>query len=71
MIPSTNQGKSNMKHLRMKKNVQKFYAGFMGCSGVPLGEDQKYSAQDKSKRQKYQVYKMNLNTDKVKVSYHK
>ena len=60
-----------MKHLRMKKNAQKFYAGLMGSSGVPLSETQKYSVKEKAKRQKHQVYKINLNTDKAKLSYHK
>lgn len=55
----------------MQKNAQKVYAGYMGCSGVPMGEDQKYSAQEKGKKQKYQVYKIGLNPEKTKISYHK
>lgn len=53
-------------------NIQKVYAGYIGCSGLPLGEDQKYSkSKKKIKKQKAQVYKIGLNTEKGKVSYHK
>lgn len=53
-------------------NIQKVYAGYIGCSGLPLGEEQKYSkSKKKIKKQKAQVYKIGLNADKGKVSYHK
>lgn len=54
-----------------QKNAQKVYAGYIGCSGLPLGEEQKYSKKKKTKKQKYQVYKIGLNSEKGKVSYHK
>lgn len=25
------------------KNIQRVYAGYIGCSGLPMGEDQTYS----------------------------
>lgn len=70
---SKNQNSATLRHLRMKKNAHKMYADFMGSSGLPIGEEQKYSDSEKlKKKQKYQVYKMGLNPElKSKVSYHK
>ena len=54
------------------KNSQKVYAGYVGWSGLPLGDDDKYSKKKKTKsKQKYQVYKIGMNPEKGKVSYHK
>ena len=47
------------------------YAGYVGSSGIPLNEDEKYSKKRKIKKHKYQVYKIGMNPEKVKVSYHK
>lgn len=53
------------------KNSQKLYAGYAGSSGVPLGDEDKYSKKRKSKKQKHLVYKIGMNPEKGKVMYHK
>ena len=32
-----------------KKNAQKLYAGYIGSSGLPLGDEHKYSNKEKAK----------------------
>lgn len=54
-----------------KKSVQKVYAGYIGCSSIASSEDQKYAKKKKPKKQKYQVYKIGINNEKGKISYHK